>query len=53
MLEIKLTLANILRNFDILPGKLNEKADLNIRDGLFTIRKPRNGISAIFKKRDI
>lgn len=50
MLEIKLTLADILRNFDILPPR-SYSDNIMIQDGLFTIRRPKGGVSAIFKPR--
>lgn len=53
MLEIKLTLADILRNFDIEPANSSYSNEIDIQDGLFTIRKPRGGVCALFKPREL
>ena len=53
MLEIKLTLADILRNFDFEPANPSYSNDIDIQDGLFTIRKPRGGVCALFKPREL
>lgn len=49
LLEIKLTLVKILKKFDVLPGK-NFSSELEIKEGV--TRRPRNGISVMFRKRE-
>ena len=50
MLEVKLTLAKLLKKYDILapPGGL---AEIKVREGA-AIRRPKNGIHVVFKKRE-
>lgn len=50
LLEMKITLAKILKSFDVLPGK-NFTEDLVLSEGV--TRKPKYGIDVIFKKREI
>ena len=49
-MELKLTLAKILSKYDVYPAKPNPE-ELAIRDGTFTVRRPKDGISVVFKKR--
>lgn len=52
LLEIKLTLAKILRNFNISTEQKLPKDDLKIKDGfLFNVRRPREPILINFSKR--
>ena len=50
-MELKLTLAKILSKYDVYPAKSNPE-ELTIRDGTFTVRRPKDGISVVFKKRN-
>ena len=50
LLEIKLTLAKILKIYDIIPGEKFEK-NLGVTGGLFSVRRPKKPIQVIFKKR--
>lgn len=50
MLEMKLTLAKILRNFDILAPE-NGLAELVIKEG--ALRRPKYGIHVVLRKRQV
>ena len=50
-MEIKSTLAKILSKYDVYPATSNPK-EIAIREGTFTVRRPKHGISVIFKKRE-
>lgn len=50
LMEIKLTLAKVIKNFEISPAKLDQQR-LTIRDGDFTVRKSKTNIHVNFKQR--
>lgn len=51
MMEIKLTLAKVIKKYDVFPAAPNPK-EIAIREGTFSVRRPKHGIPVIFKKRD-
>lgn len=50
LMEIKLTLAKILAKYDVFPALPNPQK-LVTREGTFTIRRPKQGVQVIFKRR--
>jgi hypothetical protein len=50
LLELKIALVRLLKNYEILPGP-NTPDKLEFDEG--SVRIPKNGVNAIFKKRVI
>lgn len=50
LLELKIALVRLLKNYEILPGP-NTPDKLEFDEG--SVRIPKNGVNAIFKKRII
>jgi hypothetical protein len=48
LVEMKLALVNLLRNFEILPSP-NTPKTLELVEGI--VRSPKNGVPVMFKKR--